>query len=246
MGRLIFSWSLLESLKVFYIWDKSQYIDYLFYYILHYSFLLPPFAYLIFFRKIGLDKKILTLVYYCVSIFLYLFLQYLLPRTIQNPLFTLLEFTFFATLVFQQLKLKKQKMLLIMLSLIFFFYQAFYFFSSHKERYDSIPIGVEAILVFIFIFFFLYEQIKDAKDLPIYDNYFFWISIGLFIYLGGSFFIYLSANILSSKEIMKYWFFTYIVEIIKNLLFSVAILMYSKNPNNRKSNQVIPNLDFML
>jgi hypothetical protein len=108
-----------------------------------------------------------------------------------------------------------------------------------------VPIGIETILVFIFIFFFLYEQLKEAKSTPIYDNYFFWVSIGLFIYLGGSFFIYLMANTINYKELIKYWFFTYIVEIIKNLLFIFAILIRHKQPN-KTTRQVLPNLDFIM
>jgi hypothetical protein len=70
------------------------------------------------------------------------------------------------------------------------------------------------------------------------------VSIGLFIYLGGAFFIYLMAYTLSTEELDKYWFFTYVVEIIKNLLFAVAVLVYSKKTNNPNSKQAVPNLDF--
>ncbi|MDP4260926.1 MAG: hypothetical protein Q8941_00230 [Bacteroidota bacterium] len=137
------------------------------------------------------------------------------------------------------------KIIIIIASIFFFAFQVIYFFTPHK-KFDSIPIGIEAILIFIFIFFFLYEQFKDVKDLPIYDNYFFWVSIGLFIYLGGSFFIYLMANIISREELDRYWLFTYVAEIIKNLLFAAAIYIYSKNPTKKNTNRALPNLDFML
>ncbi len=158
--------------------------------------------------------------------------------------------------------------MLISLSAFFFIFQIIYFVANdkkilgsipmhiqnfikwfgiyhNKKNFDSIPIGVETILIFIFIFFFLYEQLKDVKDLPIYSHYFFWISIGLFIYLGGSFFIYIYANTLSRQETDQYWFFTYVVEIIKNLLFTAAVVIYSKNPNKTSVNRAVPNLDFM-
>lgn len=188
----------------------------------------------------------MTLVYYCVSIFLFLLLQDFIPKKIQPPLFTLLEFFFFATLIFQQLKLRRQKTLIVVLSACFFIFHIIYFFYPHRRKFDSIPIGIETILIFVFIFFFLYEQLKDVKDLPIYSNYFFWISIGLFIYLGGSFFIYIMATTISHQELIKYWDFTYVVEIIKNLLFAAAVFVCSKNPNKTNSKQAIPNLDFML
>jgi hypothetical protein len=136
------------------------------------------------------------------------------------------------------------KLILVILSVSFFLFQILYYFSDNEKKFDSIPIGFEAILIFIFIFFFLYEQLKEAKSQPIYSHYFFWISIGLFIYLGGSFFIYILANSISDQEILKYWFFTYVVEIIKNLLFATALLIYSKNPIKKNLKQPLPDLDF--
>ena len=203
---------------------------------------------MVLFRKTGKDVRVRTLIYYCLSIFFYLQISdHISFGKVQYPLFTLLEYSFFAILVFQQLKLNWQKLILIVFSVSFFLFQIIYYFSPEKKRkLDSIPIGIETILIFIFIFFFLYEQLRDAKELPIYDNYFFWVAIGLFIYLGGSFFIYLMGNTLERQELIKYWFFTYIVETIKNLLLIVALFVYSKNPNKSNSKQVLPNLDFML
>jgi hypothetical protein len=170
-----------------------------------------------------------------------------IPQKIKFPLYTLLEYSFFSILIFQQLKLKSLKLIIIVLSLCFLVFQFIYYFLPHRQKIDSVPIGFETILIFIFIFFFLYEEFKDVRGLPIYENYFFLISIGLFIYLGGCFFIYLLANTIDAKELDKYWFFTYVVEIIKNLLFIFSILVYSKNPNkSNNSNQTLPNLDFML
>lgn len=194
----------------------------------------------------------LTLVYYSISVFLFLLIieEYALvrlPNKIKFPLYTLLEYSFFTVLIFQQLRSHFQKILLISLSICFFLFQfIYYYFIDIRKKIDSIPIGIETILIFIFIFFFLYEQLKDAKDIPIYDHYFFWIAIGLFIYLGGSFFIYIYANSMTDEELIRFWYFTYIVEIFKNLLFSLSVVVYSKHPNIKKSNQVIPNLDFML
>jgi hypothetical protein len=227
-------------------------LENLFWYILYYSFLLPPILYFLLLYKTSKNIRMLTIVFYCFSIFMYLlvFEEYALihiPKKIRYPLFTLLEYSFFSILVFQQLRSPFQRILLIVLSICFFLFEFIYYnYLTIRKKIDSIPIGIETILIFIFIFFFLYEQLKDAKELPIYENYFFWITIGLFIYLGGSFFIYLMANSMTKSEIDQYWFFTYIVEFIKNILFSASIFIYSKNPNNNKSTPVIPNLDFML
>ena len=278
-GLIDFRLWLLIYLKVFYIWTKSKNIENLFFKILFYSFLLPPLAYLTLFRKIGKDSRLLTLIYYCVSIFLFLLMTerlvtqdeiIFIPGKIKFPINTLIEYFFFVTLIYQQLRLRRSKKIIVILSVFFFLFQIIYFVAhdnrilnalpqfiqnfitwftipTQKKSFDSIPIGIETILIFIFIFFYLFEQFKDVKDIPIYSNYFFWIAIGLLIYLGGSLFIYLMAsNLLTNEEIDQYWFFTYIVETIKNLLLATAVFVYSKNPSKTKSSQALPNLDFML
>src|SRR5262249_42266084 len=138
------------------------------------------------------------------------------------------------------------KTTIIILSVCFFLFQLVYYFTPHRHKIDSVPIGFETILIFVFIFFFLYEEFKDFKGIPIFENYFFCIAIGLFIYLCCAFFIYILANTMETSELIKYWFFTYIVEIIKNLLFIAAVFVYSRNSNKTNSNQTLPNLDFML
>jgi len=186
------------------------------------------------------------------------------------PINTLIEYSFFSTLIFQQLRIRKLKLTIIIASVFFFLFQIIYFVGhdsgiltsfpqflqdffnwlnipKYKKSFDSIPIGIETILIFVFIFFFLFEQFKDVKDIPIYSNYFFWVAIGLLIYLGGSLFIYLMAsNWMSNEEFDRYWFFTYIVETIKNLLLTTAVFIYSKSPKKISSTQALPNLDFML
>lgn len=193
-----------------------------------------------------MDAKILSIIFYCTSIFIFLFIETLLPKKIKYSVFTLFEYSCFAIMIFQQLKMLRNKLIIIIASVSFFIFQFLYFLYVQEKQFDSIPIGIEAILIFIFIFLFLYEQLKDVKELPIYQHSFFWMSIGLFIYLGGSFFLYLMAYTLSTKELAKYWFFTYIVEIIKNLLFAASIYIYSKSPTKRKPKQIIPNLDFIM
>ncbi|HEY5771333.1 MAG TPA: hypothetical protein VIS75_01845, partial [Chitinophagaceae bacterium] len=113
---------------------------------------------------------------------------------------------------------------------------------------DSIPIAVETIFIFFFIFIYFHELLKSS--IPVLSkNYFLWIAIGILIYLGGSFFIYILANNVDYKELDQFWFITYIVELIKNALFIVAMILFAKNRSDNKqssSQKVLPNLDFTL
>ena len=85
------------------------------------------------------------------------------------------------------------------------------------------PIGFETILILIFSFYYLYEQMNDNQNLFIYSNYSFWVILGFMIYLAGSFFIYIFAN--QTQEAIKYWYFTNIFSILKDLFFIIALLL---------------------
>jgi len=180
----------------------------------------------------------ITLISYCLCMFTLLQIGESIPKKIAFIIFTFLEYGFFTLLIFQNLKSKRNRFVVILFSVAFVVFQVLYLtLMKHRRQLDSIPIGVETIFIFIFIFLFLSEQIKVDTE-PIYSNYFFWIAIGLVVYLAGSLFIYLQAN-------YKYWPFTWLVEIIKNVLIAVAVYMYSNKPHQR-SKQVLPNLDFIV
>jgi len=111
------------------------------------------------------------------------------------------------------------------------------------KKFDSIPIAAETLVLSVFAIYFFYEQFKDASSLYIYNHYCFWITIGILLYLCGSLFIYVYADQMTSQQIDQFWFFTYIVEIVKNLLFTVAIIVYSRKPVFKPKKIDIPYLD---
>jgi hypothetical protein len=216
------------------------------FHILVYSFLLPVAIYL-FFRKRINDKRIFVLVIYSITIFAFLFFELPIKKRLQDAIYTITEFTFFASLIFQQLKSKKNKLVLVIFSILFIAIQILHFLTVKQVRLDSIPIAVETIFIFFFIFLYFHELLKNS--IPVLSrNYFLWIAIGILIYLGGSFFIYILANNVDYKELIQFWFITYIVELIKNALFIVAMILFAKNKSDNKqsSQKILPNLDFTL
>jgi len=217
------------------------------YYILVYSFLVPIIVYLVLLKRIT-DKRILVLVFYSIAIFTFLFFDPPLKQSLKNAIYTIIEFSFFALLIFQQLKNRNNKTLLLVLSVLFIAIQIIHFLTVKKTRLDSIPIAIETIFIFFFIFLYFQELLKNSNPI-LSKNYFLWIAIGILIYLGGSFFIYILANNLEYKELIQFWFITYIVELIKNALFIVAMILFAKNRSDNKqssSQNPLPNLDFTL
>jgi Co/Zn/Cd efflux system component len=134
--------------------------------------------------------------------------------------------------------------LILALSIAFIGFQSFYFVRIKTlNPIDAIPIGVESILILVFSFYFFFEQLKRVTT-PIYENYFFWMVIGLIFYLAGSFFIYILSSTITNKELRNYWFLTYIFDIVKNIFFVFATIIFLRQSNSLTKKSVLPNLDF--
>jgi len=134
---------------------------------------------------------------------------------------------------------------MIIASILFFAFQVLFVTTTSFRRLDSVPIGIESILLFIYIFYFFYEFSKQLKDTFIYNHYIFWIGVGIMLYLGGSFFFYILISQLSANEEKLFGNLTYVAEIVKNLFFALSIYLFKKRPirDIRDQAKKIPNLD---
>lgn len=126
-------------------------------------------------------------------------------------------------------------------------FQVVYVLSIKAVRLDTVPIGIETIFMLVIIFFFLYEYSRNINGSYIYNHYCFWIAMGILIYLGGSFFFYILFDQLSQEQISEFGTLTYLAEIVKNLLFTAALFIYSKNTpiKTAKQKENIPYLDML-
>ena len=160
--------------------------------------------------------------------------------------YTFFEYSIFAFVFWINIQNPKIKRLIIILSSLFLIYLIVYVSTTEIVRLDSVPIGIETILVFVYIITFLYESSRTIKDNYIYNHYCFWISVGILIYLGGSFFFYILIDHLDTEQVASFGNLTYIAEIIKNILFSVAILVYSRKSNEKVNKPPsVPYLDII-
>ena len=212
---------------------KIQNIEKLFYDITTYSYLTFPLVLLFAREKKGLP---LILGIYGAIVFSYLYcFRYmglgLEERLVMQSLYTPFEYLVFTYMFFATTS-KRKKIILAILSACFILFLVWLVIFNPIELnspfiLDSIPIGIETILIFIYIFSFLYEQSKKDTSESIYNSSLFWISIGLLFYLGGSFFFNILVTQMSIDEFDNYWHYTYIAEILKNVLFVVALLKIS-------------------
>ena len=157
--------------------------------------------------------------------------------------YTFFEYSVFAFLLWYNIKQKKFKFLILLFSLFFLAFQLTYLLAAKKQRLDSAPIGIEAILLFIYIFYFFYESSKNIIDNYIYNHYCFWIAVGIMLYLGASFFFFISFNQLDKAQIKVFGNLTYVAEILKNIFFAIAVIIYSRKPMETIKPKSIPYLD---
>jgi hypothetical protein len=223
---------------------KAKFIENLFDYILKFSYLLPLIAFLIFHKKIGYDKRVVIILVYSAVIFLALYIFPIIPRQyklLYQGTFTLIEYITFATIFLYSIERKGFKKIIIVLSLCFAIFQVIFIFNSNKSHLDSVPVAIEAILIFLYCFYFLYQEFKKENQLLL-RNSMFWISIGIFFYLAGSFFFFVLANHMTSAELEQYWSYSYLFDVIKNILLTVGLLIYKQ----KEGLKAMPYLDMDL
>jgi len=230
--------------------DKIQIIEELFTYILESSYILIPFIFL--FTKDKKNHLFFTLALYGFIFFFYLHFYYDFPkslRKIQQSFYTLLEYSFFSWIIWFNVKSLKFKKNILIISFIFLVFHISYFLYSKPQKIDSVPIGVETILIFLFSFFYFQQFLKYNISKNIYEYPSFWLIVGIIIYLGSGFFFNILANNVTDQQFENYWHLTYIPEILKNLLFAMVLLGYpsyiNEQPNSKLKKSDIPNLDII-
>jgi hypothetical protein len=223
-------------------------VENLFFYILLYSFLLPVLSFFVFFNKLKFRRVAIVIVSYSLLIFLFLFFDDFLRhyKKIYATFYTTVEYSCFSFIISQVIQNKSFRRTILYLSIIFVLFEALYFYIGTFRRIDSVPIGIETILILIYTFYLFYEQFQTLETVYIYNNYWFWLVIGILFYLGSSFFF----NILANRYLetaQRWWFLTWIFETIKNILFVIGITFLAKKQTvNNKNSASIPYLDMML
>jgi hypothetical protein len=131
------------------------------------------------------------------------------------------------------------------LGLLFIAFLLYFNLSTDFTRIDSIPIGIESIIIISFAFYFLYEKIKTPTAVFITSDYKFWIILGMIIYLAGSFFIYIYGEQLNKEEWKKLKHLPLLFYIIRALFYSIGLIVFSKAPVETKKlkEKTIPYLD---
>ena len=233
--------------------EQIQIIEKLFYYIVTFSYLLIPISFFVSgSRKKGIIPLSLALyaIICCCFLFLYDFFKDDIRKDLRpyfQTSYTFFEYAIFTLIFWVNIKHKRIRRMIVVASVLFFAFQLFYLLSGQVHRLDTVPIGIETILILTYILYFFYEFSKKLDNFYIYNHYGFWIAVGVLIYLGGSFFFFIEFNLLTKDQRLAFGNMTYLAEIIKNILFSLAIFIYArysfKNSDRKKPS--MPYLDMI-
>jgi len=211
-------------------------IEDLFLYLVALTEILFILLFLIHFKRTKAEKGLWVISLYCVCDLAVNISTPYLQHDLIFPLytfFTLVEYLLFAYFLWLLIKSEPFKKFMIGASIAYTIFLITYYITTTEFRsVDSLPIGVETILILVYSFYYLFEQLNEPGQVFIYAKYPFWIIAGLMLYLGGSFFIYIFANQVEKAVLDNYWTFTMIFYIIKNILFSIAILIHVKHKKN--------------
>ena len=217
---------------------KTISIENLFVYLAVFSDLLPLTLAFLFYHKTKSEKGLSVLnVYLLFDLFANIILLYFIPENRNHkyvyPIFTLIETVLFAGFYFLTFKRSRFKNAAFILSVFvtvsfIIYYIIRYLILPKPPRIDSVPIGIETVLMIVFLLMYLYEQINDTTTLFVYYKHSFWVAIGIIIFLAGSLFIFAFASQLPLKELQKYWVFTNIFCIVRNCFFTIAIYILAR------------------
>ncbi len=205
-----------------------------------YSSLLPLVLFLAFsFRKSTVALKVIF--FYCIFSLGTDFTASIFPKNSVSSrdlkyFLTIIEYSFVVSFLYLIARNNFFRKFVLGVSVLFLIYWSLYFIQnfikSKNTSFDSIPASVESILITIFCILYLFEQISKPQEYFLYSSPNFWIVLAFFIYMSGTFFLFIVSTSISVNEKDQYWVINNICNIITNILVSIAFVI--NGINNKK------------
>ena len=161
--------------------------------------------------------------------------------------YTVVEYLVFSYLLFNSDASARLRTIIVVLSIGFFGYCTIMLQSKTSERMDSLEIAIETIIIIFSTIYFFYLRFKQVDQNYLYQDPFFWFITGILVYLGYTFFFNLLVNHVDNEILKNYYHYSYVGDILKNLLFTVGLfyLPTKMSTNSRSSFFNAPNLDLI-
>jgi len=136
--------------------------------------------------------------------------------------FTIIEYTLFTLFFYHFFQRKGNQRWVMVGSAIFLvtlILELEKFGFLHYSRFNA---GMAVMLVISYSFLLFHEWLMDDPMEMIYEKVDFWITLGCLVYLSGSFFFFISVG----KRWEQNWMLHSICNLIKNILFTIAIVQF--------------------
>ena len=197
---------------------------------LHLLIFLPDLLPIVFFlllKNRNKEKELWVVFIYSIVSFMVdgYFFKFNPPKHIESILFsafTVAEYTLFAIFFYLCYRSPALKKWVIICSVVFSGSEILNLLQANKEKFDTLPASMEAILIIAFSLLFFYEQLKTPESTFIYSTKKFWVVLAIFIYLAATFILFISTLYMSEKERLQFWPINSIANIIKNVFLTIA------------------------
>ncbi|MFT3702848.1 MAG: hypothetical protein QM802_10775 [Agriterribacter sp.] len=142
----------------------------------------------------------------------------------------LVEFVLLSFLFYKTTESKNLKKVVLFVTVLFGGYLLYSILTSKNDVFDSVSLGIRSLILLVYSIFFLFERIKDPNPLNLFSSPVFWVVVAIMIYSAGTFFPFIYANSYMRENNFdeQYAIIHDPVYIIKNLIFSFAMLQKDK------------------
>jgi hypothetical protein len=166
-----------------------------------------------------------TLMSFVFDVFLLLTMWGITYKFILWNIFILVEFSFISYFFYLIIKSRLIKSLII-ISFIIFLIIYFLYANNDKERYNSLISAIEAVILLILsLSYFMIMMKPTAEPVNIFTPILL-VVFSILLYLTSTLFLYIIANNLTPSQFDKYWSINYYANILCNLIYSFAFLLY--------------------
>jgi len=143
-------------------------------------------------------------------------------------LFTVVEFLIFICFIYINASNKKIKKIALLSVLVFFISLIIDLGKFNVYDFDSLPSGVESILIITLTIICIREKLMSEKMLTQIDI---WVHFANLLYFSGLFFLFILSqkNIHNSEFANIFSIATAVFNIIKNLIYSTGIIIYKNS-----------------
>ncbi len=140
-------------------------------------------------------------------------------------IFTIVEYILLSYFFYLTITQRSIRLLIVVISIIYFILFIVLNKSIHDQFNSFLSFVSQVIILILCLVYFISSTKHNTESLDIL-NPLFLVVFALLLYVASTLFLFIIANHLSESELNKYWRITNFSNILMNLLFSAAFVLY--------------------